>query len=223
MGGAPPRSAGEKLARRARGVAARVLPAQGGALARCYPARSGTKRTDGGRLGAGSRPSPDARRSEPAATHARLRPRTRSAESRHPLAARPSAARRLVRPDLPAPVACRNRATREDLNFKNDRGELMAKRWIADALWAGLAALCAGAACAQTYPAKPVRIVTAPAGGGNDFSARLVARGIGGPLGQQVIVDNRPTILGPEIVSKAAPDGYTLLLTGSSRWIGPLV
>ena len=100
----------------------------------------------------------------------------------------------------------------------------MTKRcFIADALWAGLAALCAGAACAQTYPAKPVRIVTAPAGGGNDFSARLVARGIGGPLGQQVIVDNRPTILGPEIVSKAAPDGYTLLLTGSSHWIGPLV
>jgi tripartite-type tricarboxylate transporter receptor subunit TctC len=88
---------------------------------------------------------------------------------------------------------------------------------------AGVTALCAGAACAQTYPAKPVRIVTAPAGGGNDFSARLVARGIGGPLGQQVIVDNRPTILGPEIVSKAPPDGYTLLLTGSSHWIGPLV
>src|SRR5687767_13041359 len=76
---------------------------------------------------------------------------------------------------------------------------------------------------AQEYPAKPVRIITAPAGGGNDFSARLVARGIGGPLGQQVIVDNRPTVLGPELVAKAAPDGYTVLVTGSAHWIAPLV
>jgi tripartite-type tricarboxylate transporter receptor subunit TctC len=86
-----------------------------------------------------------------------------------------------------------------------------------------LAALYPGAAPAQDYPTKPVRIVTAPAGGGNDFSARLLARAMSGPLGQQVIVDNRPTMLGPEIVSKAAPDGYTLLLTGSSHWIAPLV
>jgi tripartite-type tricarboxylate transporter receptor subunit TctC len=84
-------------------------------------------------------------------------------------------------------------------------------------------ACAAGAAIAQEYPAKAVRIVTAPAGGGNDFSARLVARGISGPLGQQVIIDNRPTVLAPEIVAKAAPDGYTLLLNGSSHWIGPMV
>src|SRR6185503_18083995 len=76
---------------------------------------------------------------------------------------------------------------------------------------------------AQQYPVRTVRIVTAPAGGGNDFSARLVARGISDALGQQVIVDNRPTVLAPEIVGKAAPDGYTLLLNGSSHWIGPFV
>lgn len=75
----------------------------------------------------------------------------------------------------------------------------------------------------QEYPSRPIRIVTAPAGGGNDFSARLISRGISGPLGQQVIVDNRPTVLAPEIVAKAAPDGYTVLLNGSSHWIGPLV
>ena len=86
-----------------------------------------------------------------------------------------------------------------------------------------LGALWAGAALSQEYPGRPVRIVTAPAGGGNDFSARLVARGISGPLGQQVIVDNRPTVLAPEIVAKAAPDGYTMLLNGSSHWIGPFV
>jgi len=91
------------------------------------------------------------------------------------------------------------------------------------AILAPVVALFAGVASGQEYPAKPVRIVTAPAGGGNDFSARLVARGISGPLGQQVIVDNRPTILGPDIVAKAAPDGYTVLLTGSAHWVGPLV
>jgi tripartite-type tricarboxylate transporter receptor subunit TctC len=85
------------------------------------------------------------------------------------------------------------------------------------------AAAWTGEAVGQDYPAKTVRIVTAPAGGGNDFSARLVARGITGSLGQQVIVDNRPTVLAPEIVAKAAPDGYTVLLNGSSQWIGPLV
>jgi tripartite-type tricarboxylate transporter receptor subunit TctC len=91
------------------------------------------------------------------------------------------------------------------------------------AILAPVVALFAGAALGQEYPTRPVRIVTAPAGGGNDFSARLVARGISGALGQQVIVDNRPTILGPEIVAKAAPDGYTVLLTGSAHWVGPLV
>lgn len=86
-----------------------------------------------------------------------------------------------------------------------------------------VAAAWTGIAGSQEYPTKTVRIVTAPAGGGNDFSARLIARGISGPLGQQVIVDNRPTVLGPEIVAKAPADGYTVLVTGSSHWIGPLV
>jgi tripartite-type tricarboxylate transporter receptor subunit TctC len=93
---------------------------------------------------------------------------------------------------------------------------LMTAVLLAAATWAGTGA-------AQDYPARPVRIITAPAGGGNDFSARLLARGITGALGQQVIVDNRPTVLAPEIVANAAPDGYTVLLNGSSHWIGPLV
>lgn len=87
----------------------------------------------------------------------------------------------------------------------------------------GLAGLSAVTASSQEYPDKPIRIVTSPAGGGNDFPARLIARAISGPLGQQVIVDNRPTVLIAEIVAKAAPDGYTLLVTGSAHWIGPLI
>jgi len=86
-----------------------------------------------------------------------------------------------------------------------------------------VAAFAAGTASSQEYPGKPIRIVTSPAGGGNDFPARLIARAISGPLGQQVVVDNRPTILIADIVAKSPPDGYTLLVTGSAHWIGPLV
>jgi tripartite-type tricarboxylate transporter receptor subunit TctC len=86
-----------------------------------------------------------------------------------------------------------------------------------------LALALAGGAQAQTYPTKPIRIVTSPAGGGNDFPARLIARALAAPLGQQLIVENRPTILIADIVAKAPPDGYTLLVTGSAHWIGPLL
>jgi tripartite-type tricarboxylate transporter receptor subunit TctC len=78
---------------------------------------------------------------------------------------------------------------------------------------------------AQNYPTKPIRFVTSEAGGGTDFAARTVAQGIAGPLGQPVIVDNRGsggTISG-EIVARANPDGYTILVTGGSFWVGPLL
>ena len=54
--------------------------------------------------------------------------------------------------------------------------------------------------------------------------ARLIAQGISGPLGQPVIVDNRASgIIPGEIVAKAPPDGYTLLVGGGSLWIAPLL
>jgi tripartite-type tricarboxylate transporter receptor subunit TctC len=87
----------------------------------------------------------------------------------------------------------------------------------------GLTGFSAGPAFTQNYPSKPIRIVTSPAGGGNDLPARLIARAISGPLGQQLIVDNRATVLIADIVAKAAPDGHTLLVTGSAHWIGPLL
>jgi tripartite-type tricarboxylate transporter receptor subunit TctC len=90
-------------------------------------------------------------------------------------------------------------------------------------LAAGLAAQAAAPADAQNYPTRPIRIVTSPAGGGNDFPARLLARALPGPLGQQILVDNRATILIADIVAKSPPDGYTLLVTGSAHWIGPLL
>ena len=86
-----------------------------------------------------------------------------------------------------------------------------------------LAGLGATASTAQDYPTRPVRIVTSPPGGGNDFVARMIAQEISAPLGQQVIVDNRPGgVIPGEIVSKAPPNGYTLLAAGGTFTIGPL-
>jgi len=99
----------------------------------------------------------------------------------------------------------------------------MKARFALCALAAALAASVTAPATGQNYPTKPIRIVTSPAGGGNDFPARLIARHLAGPLGQQIIVDNRATVLIADIVRQAPPDGYTLLVTGSAHWIGPLL
>jgi tripartite-type tricarboxylate transporter receptor subunit TctC len=86
-------------------------------------------------------------------------------------------------------------------------------------------ATSAGVVCAQTYPNKPIRMVTSAAGGSADFAARLIAQGLTGDLGQQVVVDNRGGSVSTSvaIVAKAPPDGYTLLLYASSLWIAPLL
>ena len=75
------------------------------------------------------------------------------------------------------------------------------------------------------YPAKPIRIVMPYApGGGSDIITRLVAERIGSKLGQAVIVDSKPGasgIIGSDLVAKAAPDGYTLLMSNSSITSNP--
>jgi tripartite-type tricarboxylate transporter receptor subunit TctC len=90
----------------------------------------------------------------------------------------------------------------------------------------GLAVLGPGWAAAQSYPAKPVRIIVPfPAGGGTDLMARTMGDKIGAVLGQPFLVDNRSGAggaLGTELAAKAAPDGYTLLVNSSSALvIGP--
>src|SRR4051812_20539106 len=79
-------------------------------------------------------------------------------------------------------------------------------------------------ASAQSYPLRPVRIVTGGVGGGSDFAARIVAQGLTTGLGQQFFIDNRGSgIVQGEIVSKSAPDGYTLLVAGGTLWTEPLM
>ena len=90
---------------------------------------------------------------------------------------------------------------------------------------AAVALIVVGDAAAQSYPAKPVRLIVGfPAGGSVDVVARLVGQRLGEAMGQQFIVDNRPGahgIIGTELVSKAPPDGYTLLMVSGGHAINP--
>ena len=82
-------------------------------------------------------------------------------------------------------------------------------------LAAAFTALFSAIACAQPFPAKPVKmIIPWPPGGGNDILGRLLADALGGPLGQAVVVDNRGGangLIGAETLAKSAPDGYTIM------------
>ena len=89
---------------------------------------------------------------------------------------------------------------------------------------AGIALCTAPAFAADTWPNRPLRIVTSEPGGGSDFTARVVAQGLTQSLAQQVIVDNRAgTVTAAQIMTKAAPDGYTLLSYNNSLWTLPLL
>ena len=83
-------------------------------------------------------------------------------------------------------------------------------------LCAALLAVAATNGLAQSYPAKPVRvIVPSSAGGGTDSVARIITPELSKRLGQQFVVENRAgagTMIGIEVASKAPPDGYTLLM-----------
>jgi tripartite-type tricarboxylate transporter receptor subunit TctC len=80
-----------------------------------------------------------------------------------------------------------------------------------------------GAVSSQDFPNKPIRIVAAEPGGGNDFLSRVIQPGLISGLGQQVIIDNRPSRLTGGIVADAPPDGYTVLVAGSTFAFTPLL
>jgi tripartite-type tricarboxylate transporter receptor subunit TctC len=87
--------------------------------------------------------------------------------------------------------------------------------------------LCAAAlpAAAQNYPVKPVRLmVPFVAGGNTDIIARVVAPEMSKALGQQLVIENRGgagSTIGTEVVAKAPPDGYTLLMVSAAHVINP--
>jgi tripartite-type tricarboxylate transporter receptor subunit TctC len=87
--------------------------------------------------------------------------------------------------------------------------------------------LAVGTCAAQSYPAKPIRIIVPfPPGGIADLFARVIGQKFGETWGQPGVVDNRPGAggnIGAELVAKSAPDGYTLLVTSISHTINPSV
>jgi tripartite-type tricarboxylate transporter receptor subunit TctC len=81
--------------------------------------------------------------------------------------------------------------------------------------------------CVAAYPDRPIRLVVPVApGGAVDVVGRITAQKLGGYLGQNVVVDNRPGanyIIGTEVVARAPSDGYTLLTTAGGHTINPVV
>jgi tripartite-type tricarboxylate transporter receptor subunit TctC len=92
--------------------------------------------------------------------------------------------------------------------------------WIFPAV---VAVLGAGAACGQGYPNRPLRFLTTGIGASTDLAARTVAQGLTDSVGWNVVVDNRgSTIVSSDMVAKAPPDGYTILVITDGMWRGPL-
>ncbi len=80
---------------------------------------------------------------------------------------------------------------------------------------------------AQNYPARPIRMVIPfSPGGATDVPGRVLAQKLSEQFGQQVVVDNRPgagSVVGTEVVAHAAPDGYTILMTGTPFAVSPAI
>jgi tripartite-type tricarboxylate transporter receptor subunit TctC len=102
----------------------------------------------------------------------------------------------------------------------------MKRRHLVLGAGAGASLLLGTVARAQAWPTKPIRLVVPfPAGGATDIFARALSQKLGEKLGVSVVVENRPGAggtIGSDLVAKASPDGYTLLLaTSSTHAIGP--
>ena len=80
---------------------------------------------------------------------------------------------------------------------------------------------------AQTYPSRPIRmLIPFTPGGGADISGRIIGKALGERFGVQFVIDNRPgasTMIATDIVAKATPDGYTLLMSTGTHTINPSI
>ena len=104
----------------------------------------------------------------------------------------------------------------------------MKSQWVVAVLGIAFAGMFAFTAAHAQYPNKPIRLVVPyPPGGPTDFVGRAVAAKLTELLAQQIVVDNRPgagTVIGSEIIARAAPDGYNLLFgTGGGTFLAPLI
>src|SRR5262249_21576138 len=94
-------------------------------------------------------------------------------------------------------------------------------------LFCALALVCAAPAAraADAYPSRPIhRVIPFPPGGSNDVVGRVFAAAIGDRIGQALVVENRSGaggVLGTELASKTAPDGYTLLVISLAHAVNP--
>jgi tripartite-type tricarboxylate transporter receptor subunit TctC len=108
-------------------------------------------------------------------------------------------------------------------NFEEHR--MLHSTALRTAVYAVAAGLLAGVAHGQNYPVKPVRmIVPFPPGGNTDIIARVFAPKMAENLGQQIVVENRGgagSVIGTDVVAKAAPDGYTILMVSAAHTINP--
>jgi tripartite-type tricarboxylate transporter receptor subunit TctC len=98
------------------------------------------------------------------------------------------------------------------------------KQMTVGMLWTSVTVVSAGVVLGQDFPTKPLRIVTSSPGGGSDFTSRIIAAGLTRALAQPVITDNRVgDIIQGDLVTRALPDGHTLLVTGNSFWLVPFL
>jgi tripartite-type tricarboxylate transporter receptor subunit TctC len=92
-------------------------------------------------------------------------------------------------------------------------------------LAAGLLLALQAQASAQNYPIRPIRLISPfPAGGGNDVLARIIGAKLADRMGASIVVENRPgagAVLGIQALARSAPDGYTLVLSGSTLAVAP--
>jgi tripartite-type tricarboxylate transporter receptor subunit TctC len=92
--------------------------------------------------------------------------------------------------------------------------------------WGVILSLVTSIAAAQPYPVKPIRVITAEPGGGNDFIARALGQAVAPRLGQSWVVDNRGGaggLIAFELAARAPADGYTILVYAGNIWTIPLL